>query len=207
MPKKFQSENTKAVVAKARKAEKAATEKAEKEKAAEDAHWKEDDKLICKKIQRKEDKEKKKVAELQKKLELKALEETEMDSITSKTAAPKITAYQLQKQKEEQEKLRNKENNESNFETPIQENLNRLETETISASGIDAAVAALSVDGESTVDRHPEKRMAAAYRAFENDRLPLLKKENATMRHSQLKQLLRKEWQKSPQNPLNQKID
>lgn len=53
MPKKFQGENSKAVVARARKAEKAAAEKAIKEKAAEDAFWKEDDKLICKKLQRK----------------------------------------------------------------------------------------------------------------------------------------------------------
>ena len=53
MPKKFQGENTKAAIAKARKAEKAAEEKSRKEKEAEDAYWKEDDKLINKKMQRK----------------------------------------------------------------------------------------------------------------------------------------------------------
>ncbi|KAL7637416.1 UNVERIFIED_CONTAM: hypothetical protein RMT77_012167 [Armadillidium vulgare] len=208
MPKKFQSENTKAVVARARKAEKAAAEKAEKEKAAEDALWKEDDKLICKKIQRKEEKEKKKQAELLKKKELKLLEEQEFSEANPnpKTAPQKVTAYQIQKQKEN-ERLQSTKSQEieSVTETPIQENLNRLEVETISASGIDEAVAALSVN-EGTPDRHPEKRMAAAFRAFEAERMPQLKKENPTMRRSQLKQILIKEWQKSPQNPLNQSI-
>lgn len=36
--------------------------------------------------------------------------------------------------------------------------------------------------------------------------LPRLKEEHPTFRLSQLKQLLKKEWQKSPDNPLNQKI-
>ena len=48
--------------------------------------------------------------------------------------------------------------------------------------------------------------MKAAYEAFETERLPQLKAQNPTLRLSQLKQLLRKEWMKSPDNPLNQKL-
>lgn len=48
-----------------------------------------------------------------------------------------------------------------------------------------------------------EKRMKAAFEDFESLRLPQLKLENPSMRLSQLKQLLRKEWQKHPDNPLN----
>jgi len=44
--------------------------------------------------------------------------------------------------------------------------------------------------------------MKAAYEEFENIRLPQLKSENPNMRLSQLKQMLRKEWQKHPNNPL-----
>jgi Coiled-coil domain-containing protein 124 /Oxs1 len=55
------------------------------------------------------------------------------------------------------------------------------------------------------VDRHPEKRMKAAYAAFEEERLPELKAEHPNMRLSQVKQLLWKEWLKSPRNPVNQK--
>ena len=60
-----------------------------------------------------------------------------------------------------------------------------------------------TTEGDGNVDLHPERRMAAAFRAFEEENLPKLKKENPKLRLSQLKQLLRKEWQKSPQNPLN----
>jgi hypothetical protein len=53
------------------------------------------------------------------------------------------------------------------------------------------------------VDLHPEKRMRAAYLEFEEENLERLKKENPNMRLSQIKQLLKKEWQKSPKNPFN----
>ena len=51
--------------------------------------------------------------------------------------------------------------------------------------------------------KHPEKRLKAAYEDYEKERLPELKKENPNMRLSQLRQMLWKEWQKSPKNPLN----
>lgn len=57
---------------------------------------------------------------------------------------------------------------------------------------------------DKDVDKHPEKRMKAAYAEFEAENLPRIKNENPTLRLSQLKQVLRKEWMKSPQNPLNQ---
>lgn len=47
--------------------------------------------------------------------------------------------------------------------------------------------------------------MRAAYTAFEEAQLPRLKQENPNMRLSQLRQLLKKEWQRSPDNPLNQR--
>lgn len=53
------------------------------------------------------------------------------------------------------------------------------------------------------MDSHPEKRMKAAYQTFEDENLPKLKQENPSLRLSQLKQLLKKEWLKSPDNPFN----
>ena len=61
-------------------------------------------------------------------------------------------------------------------------------------------------DDASATDRHPEKRMKAAYAAFEEENLPRLKEENPNLRLSQLKQLLRKDWMKSPSNPMNQRL-
>ena len=61
-------------------------------------------------------------------------------------------------------------------------------------------------DSPASVDKHPEKRMKACYEEFESVRLPQLKTENPNLRLSQLKQMLRKEWQKHPDNPLNRKL-
>ena len=55
------------------------------------------------------------------------------------------------------------------------------------------------------LDKHPEKRVKAAYTKYEETNLPRLKAENPNMRLSQLKQMLKKDWQKSPENPLNQR--
>ena len=48
-----------------------------------------------------------------------------------------------------------------------------------------------SVKETPEIDKHPEKRMKAAYEEFEKERIPQLKIENPTLRLSQLKQLLR----------------
>lgn len=53
MPKKFQGENSKSAVARARKAEAAAQEKLKKDKALEDAYWQDDDKHVQRKQARK----------------------------------------------------------------------------------------------------------------------------------------------------------
>lgn len=57
---------------------------------------------------------------------------------------------------------------------------------------------------DTAVDMHPEKRVKAAYKAFEEKNLPILKAENNNMRLSQLKQILKKDWMKSPENPMVQ---
>ena len=75
----------------------------------------------------------------------------------------------------------------------------------LEARTVDEAIAILNLEDEDTsLDKHPEKRMKAAYAAFEEVNLPRLKQENPTLRLSQIKQLLKKEWLKSPENPMNQ---
>ena len=88
-----------------------------------------------------------------------------------------------------------------------EENINRLVADTLVAEGgvearnVEEAISVLSVDDKQ--ESHPERRMKAAFAAFEEERLPILKAENPNMRLSQIKQMLRKEWLKSPDNPLN----
>lgn len=73
----------------------------------------------------------------------------------------------------------------------------------VEARSVEDAIAVLNVSKTTPTDRHPEKRMKAAYNAFEERELPKLKTENPNMRLSQIKQLLKKEWMKSPENPMN----
>ena len=65
------------------------------------------------------------------------------------------------------------------------------------------AIKVLSIAQDEKVDKHPEKRMKAAYTEFEERRLQELKLENKSLKLSQLKQMIFKEWQKHPDNPLN----
>lgn len=90
-----------------------------------------------------------------------------------------------------------------NLEENLSE-LNRAMFETHIATNIDEALAVLSTT-DTADDKHPEKRMKAAYKAYEDAELPKLKAENPGLKLSQLKQIIFKNWQKSPENPMNQK--
>lgn len=92
------------------------------------------------------------------------------------------------------------------IQNDVTENLNRIKEEGEVASTIDDAIKVLDSMTFTEIDMHPEKRLKCAYASFEECRLPQLKAEHPTFRLSQLKQLLKKEWMKSPTNPINKKI-
>jgi hypothetical protein len=48
--------------------------------------------------------------------------------------------------------------------------------------------------------------MRAAYQAYEDANIPRMKLDHPTLRLSQIKQLLKRDWQKAPENPLNQRL-
>ncbi|KAM9479861.1 coiled-coil domain-containing protein 124-like isoform 1-T7 [Salvelinus alpinus] len=218
MPKKFQGENSKAVTAKVRKAEAKAVEDARKKKELEDALWQENDKHVLKKEQRKDDKEKKRLEALERKKENQRLLDEEAAKIKGKAkeaaaaavVAGKVTRAQIEEtlrvEQQLQQQEQPKEKEKSHLETPLEENVNRIipEEGVVEARTIEDAIAMLSTAEE--LDRHPERRVKAAFAAFEDLNMPLLKKENPNMRLSQLKQQLKKEWMKSPENPLNQRF-
>ncbi|XP_043986548.1 coiled-coil domain-containing protein 124 [Gambusia affinis] len=214
MPKKFQGENSKAATAKARKAEAKAVADARKKKEEEDALWEETDKHVLKKEQRKDDKEKRRLELLERKKENQRLLDEENARIKGKAqkeaaAAGKVTRAQIQEilQNDQQQELEIKPKEKSHLETPLEENINRVIAEegSMEARTIEEAISVLST-GPEDLDRHPERRMKAAFTAFEEANMPRLKIENPNMRLSQLKQQLKKEWGKSPENPLNQRF-
>ncbi|XP_049643687.1 coiled-coil domain-containing protein 124 [Suncus etruscus] len=214
MPKKFQGENSKSAAARARKAEAKAAADARKQQELEDAYWKDEDKHVMRKEQRKEEKEKRRLEQLERKKETQRLLEEEASKLKGgkapRPAAPgKVTRAQIEETLRRDQAHRDgpepAEKAKSHLEVPLEENLNRRVSEegSLEARTVEDAIAVLSVAEEA--DRHPERRMRAAYTAFEEAQLPRLKLENPNMRLSQLRQLLKKEWQRAPDNPLNQR--
>lgn len=208
MPKKFQGENTKSAAARARRAEAKAAADAKRQQELEDAYWKDEDKHVMRKEQRKEDRERRRLEQQQRRKEAQRLleeEDSRLPGGRAPRAAPaKPTRAQIEdalrrEAAEPAEKVR------SHLELPLEENANRRVPEegSVDARTVEDAIAALSVLDEA--DRHPERRMRAAYTAFEEAQLPRLKQERPNLRLSQLRQLLKKERLRAPENPLNRR--
>ncbi len=78
---------------------------------------------------------------------------------------------------------------------------------TLNATGIDNALDALSLttnNNAQAVERHPERRFKAAYKAFEERRLPEIEAEQPGLRRNQRVEQARKEFERHPDNPFNQ---
>ncbi|VVC25504.1 High mobility group box domain,Coiled-coil domain-containing protein 124 [Cinara cedri] len=202
MPKKFVGMNSKALEAKARRDQIKQEADAKKKQAIEDELWRDDDKSVVKKQKRKANKEKKRIDQMEKKREAQLLLEAEYGEIKTKPITQKITRHQLMKDLETPSNP--KPQPILNDESTIEENLNRLTMHDEEARTVDEALNMLN-STQSVLDKNPEKRLKAAYSAFEADNLPRLRAENPTMRLSQVKQLMNKEWMKSPDNPINQR--
>lgn len=141
--------NSKAVEARERKqAIKLSTqEKAERE--AEDKLWQDDNKTLAKKLQRKEEEDRKRAEAAKRKAEAKELLDQEMSSIRTqgKPSIQKVNRMQIQEELE-------KKNRNINASKPqpikaiipepqIEENLNRALANTIVATNVDQALSAL----------------------------------------------------------------
>lgn len=128
-----------------------------------------------------------------KKAERAALEAEEMSNLKSAKAGNSKTA---------QKKNPNRELDLSQLEANDQPSSKKT---TLNATGIDDALDALSLTNgaNESLDRHPERRFKAAYNAFESRRLEEMK-DDKTLRRQQKIEQIRKEFEKSPENPFNQ---
>jgi len=209
--------NNKAVEAREKK-ETQKKEKVEKEKKQkEDAMWVETDKHILTKEDRKKQQEDKKHQEAERKKaarELLAREEQELNKAYAKVVpTPKVTQAEIARRKEiEDLAAKKREAQEKEKEQEIEENINRvialekaaLGDAYVEARSLDEAVGTMAGLGLNPQDRTPEKRVKASYAAFEEKNLQAARDENPTLKLSQVKELLWKQWQKSPENPMNQ---
>lgn len=220
MPKKM-GINDKAAAAREREESKKQADKAAKEKAKEDAEWAAAGEGSKTKAQAKKDEaEKKKQEAAAKKAELKRLEEEEAAALSkpksTKTAkvSEKVTRHQLDQQKAFEAKLKEqqlkekelaakREVSEDSYGKLVEtENTNR-EEDVIEARSVEAALQALGVDDTPDADKHPEKRVRVAWLAYCERELPVLKQDKPGLRQNQYKDMLWKQWQKSPENPIN----
>eukprot|EP01012_Entosiphon_sulcatum_P035249 TRINITY_DN44757_c0_g1_i1.p1 TRINITY_DN44757_c0_g1~~TRINITY_DN44757_c0_g1_i1.p1 ORF type:complete len:209 (-),score=66.15 TRINITY_DN44757_c0_g1_i1:69-695(-) len=199
MPKKFAT-NSKSAEARAREHERKTDERVRKEKEKEDAQWEEQDRKVIRKQQAKEEEDAKRAEQLLKAAEKRRLREEEEAALGGKMVMQKLTRAQVEQNIAEGAPQRARPGDvvEQKFDDI---NPNRADREFDEATGLDEAIAASAVLSD---DRHPEKRLAAAHRAFEQRTLLTLKIQNPGLKHSQLKEMCWRLWQKSPENPLNQ---
>ncbi|CAG8485220.1 6379_t:CDS:2 [Ambispora leptoticha] len=211
MPKKFKGENTKVSAAKERKAahkaeinSKIQAEKERKEaeewaKGAKDSSKREAERL-------------KKEAQLAKKREAAALLEKEEKEASkykpilkpSKVSGEEKKAIKRTQKVEEAitERRVIPEYSASNIDDAI-DLLNVVAAEDTVARGSGGGANILPLT-TAAIDRHPERRFKAALAAYEEREMPKLKKENPGLRYTQLRDILYKDFQKSPENPFNQ---
>jgi len=204
MPKKI-STNPKAVEARARKEEQKKSEHERKEKEKEDLIWQDDDKQLQRKAERKAAEEKKKQQQLEAKQLKQSLYEQEMGPEKKVEVPKKMTRAEIEREMERKraEELRQRNIAAKEPESDLLvENVNRLTVEGEVGRTVGEAIAILTNEPEE-LDKHPERRLKAAYAAYEEAHLPIVKAENPNLRLSQLKQMIRKDWNKSPDNPLN----
>ena len=90
---------------------------------------------------------------------------------------------------------------------PLMENMNHLSLgdDVEEASGIEGAIEALSSNA-TVADKNPERRMKAAYLAFEEREMERMKEDHPGLKRSQYKERIFDLWKKSPENPQNQAL-
>ncbi|XVF45609.1 hypothetical protein PTKIN_Ptkin02bG0220300 [Pterospermum kingtungense] len=128
---------------------------------------------------------------------------------------PKVTEAELRRRREEEQAQMAKiasEAKKKQSRTAAEEEYERVvlvantnrDDSLIEARSVDEAIARISMAENLPPDRHPERRLKASFKAFEEAELPRLKEEKPGLTHTQYNDMIWKLWKKSPDNPLNQ---
>lgn len=223
MPKKM-GVNSKAEAARARKSA-AETEKKDREtREKEEQYWREAESSKPRAAKKREEEADKKAEAAARRAEVRRLaelEEKELEKMIKKPdkkanrvsiPVPKVTEAELRKRREEEQAMAQKKAEEAKKRTAGEEEYERVvlvsntnrDDSIIEASTLDEAIAQMSIDNNLPPDRHPERRLKASFKAFEEAELPKLKQEKPGLTYTQYKDMIWKLWKKSPDNPLNQ---
>ncbi|KAF7017797.1 hypothetical protein CFC21_031167 [Triticum aestivum] len=229
MPKKM-GVNSKAEAARERRSAEESDRRQRAERAKEEEYWREAEGSKSRAARRREEEAEKRAEAAARKAENRRLAEAEAAAVASAVSktdvrkanrvgapAPKVTEAELVRRREE-ERLRLEREAEAAKKraarTAEEEEYERVvlvantnrDDSVIEASGVDEAIVRLSLvdtDAALPADRHPERRLKASFKAFEEAELPRLKEEKPGLTLKQYKDMIWKLWKKSPDNPLN----
>jgi len=229
MPKKM-GVNSKAEAARERRSAEESDRRQKSERAKEEEYWREAEGSKSRAARRREEDAEKKAEAAARKAENRRLAEAEAAAVAkavSKTdarkanrvaaPAPKVTEAELLRRREEErfrlerdaeaaKKRAARVNEEEEYErVVVVPNTNRDDS-IVEASSVGEAIVRMSlVNSEAPLpaDRHPERRLKASFKAFEEAELPRLKEEKPGLTLKQYKDMIWKLWKKSPDNPLN----
>mmetsp|Transcript_7294 Transcript_7294/g.26439 ORF Transcript_7294/g.26439 Transcript_7294/m.26439 type:complete len:236 (+) Transcript_7294:260-967(+) len=216
--------NSKAADARSRKKEAKVEASAKAAKAKEDAYWaSQGDGQVSKAQRKKQEQETKRREAQQKKDEARKLLAAEEASMSKPkkpqkaSVSQKVTRAELERQREKDElerkarmeqhdrKVKDRTVTEEEYDELVSRpNLNR-EADVVAAKSVDEAISGLQSIGlakQAPVDPHPERRLRAAYKAFEEEQLPIMKREMPGLTLKQYKDKLWKQFKKSPANPV-----
>ncbi|TXG64956.1 hypothetical protein EZV62_011950 [Acer yangbiense] len=226
MPKKM-GVNSKAEVARARKSATESDRKDRESREKEEQYWREAEGAKSRAAKKREDEAEKRAEVAARKAEAKRLaelEEKELEKSMKKpdkkanrvsVPVPKVTEAELQRRREEEQAELAKKAEEAkkrHARTAAEEEYERMvlvtntnrDESVIEARSVEEALEKMVVADNLPVDRHPERRLKASFKAFEEAELPRLKEEKPGLTHNQYKDMIWKLWKKSPDNPLNQ---
>ncbi|KAI4318571.1 hypothetical protein MLD38_032256 [Melastoma candidum] len=229
MPKKM-GVNNKAEAARARKSATESERKDRDSREKEDQSWREAEGPKSRSAKKREEEAEKRAEALARKAEARQLAEQEekdldksmrkVDKKVSRVSVPsapvrKVTEAELIKRREEEkaemerraEEAKRREKrmaDEEEYERVVLVSNTNRDEGVIEARSVEEAIVQMTVAESLPVDRHPERRLKASFKAFEEAELPKLKAEKPGLAHNQYKDMIWKLWKKSPDNPLNQ---
>ncbi|XP_043710676.1 coiled-coil domain-containing protein 124 [Telopea speciosissima] len=226
MPKKM-GVNSKAEEARARKNATEAERKEREVREKEDQYWREAEGNRSRAAKKREEETEKRAEAAARKAEARRLaeiEEKELEKAGKKPdkkasrvsiPVPKVTEAELQRRREQErlqilqraeeaKKHQSRTADEEEYERMVLVTNTNRDDSVIEAHTVEEAIARITVTDNLPVDRHPERRLKATFKAFEEAELPKLKEEKPGLTHTQYKDMIWKLWKKSPDNPLNQ---
>ncbi|KAI8533229.1 hypothetical protein RHMOL_Rhmol11G0281200 [Rhododendron molle] len=228
MPKKL-GVNSKAEEARARKNATESDRKERESREKEDQYWREAEGAKSRAAKKREEEAEKRAEAATRKAEARRiaeLEEKELEKAGKKPdkkatrvsiPVPKVTEAELRRRREEEQaqltkraeeakRRQSRTQGEEEYEKIVLVANTNRDDSIIEARSVEDAIAKMVVADTLPVDRHPERRLKASFKAFEEAELPRLKEEKPGLTHTQYKDMIWKLWKKSPDNPLNQMV-